>query len=446
MGKPRKLDLDHRLEAYFATLRSSSFRETLKRNMSNWQIYAAVSGSAMAMATSASASIIGSGVRFTREPFASVRVLKQQPASSNGSLFPTRAKLAAVLQAQGFFNVVRAAVDVAAQTQAPLIEPGGVVPIYSTENIIQPGEWVSIYGQNLASEIVSWKGDFPTSLGGASVTIDGKPAYLSYVSPNQINLQAPDSMTVGPVPVVVTTAAGTATSTVTLNQVAPSFCVLDQVYVAAIIVRYDGSGEYGGGTYDILGPTGIFFGYPTVAAQAGDIVEIFGVGFGPTTPAIPAGEAFAGAAPVTKTIGLTINSVVVEPLFVGLSSAGVYQINLIVPPYLGEGEVPIQVSVAGMQTQPGVLFSLQSTVVTSSGGTGGGTGGGQGGGTGGGQGGGTGGGQGGGTGGGQGGGSGGGSGGGTGGGSGGGSGGGYAAIPKKPYQPKLRFTPEIENV
>ncbi len=67
-----------------------------------------------------------------------------------------------------------------------------------------------------------WNGNFPTSLGGASVTVDSKLAYLWFVSSGQINFQAPDDTATGPVPVVVSTAAGTATSTVTLAQVAPS--------------------------------------------------------------------------------------------------------------------------------------------------------------------------------------------------------------------------------
>jgi hypothetical protein len=40
-GTARKAGLDHRLDAYFATLRSSSLRETLKRSVANWRIYAA---------------------------------------------------------------------------------------------------------------------------------------------------------------------------------------------------------------------------------------------------------------------------------------------------------------------------------------------------------------------------------------------------------------------
>ena len=131
----------------------------------------------------------------------------------------------------------------ASQAQAPSISPGGVVPLSSTVNIIQPGEWVSIYGNNLASGTVAWNGDFPTSLGGTSVEINGKPRISMFVSPEQINLQAPDDTATGTVSVVVTTAAGTATSTVTLSQFAPSFNLLDAKHVAGIILRSNGFGS-----------------------------------------------------------------------------------------------------------------------------------------------------------------------------------------------------------
>ena len=78
----RKSDLDRRLEAYFATLRPSSLREVLKRSAANWQIYAAVTGSAVAMATSVSAADIGSGGRNTADAIASVLAAKQNIATS----------------------------------------------------------------------------------------------------------------------------------------------------------------------------------------------------------------------------------------------------------------------------------------------------------------------------------------------------------------------------
>jgi uncharacterized protein (TIGR03437 family) len=224
---------------------------------------------------------------------------------------------------------------------------------------VQPGEWISIFGSNLASATATWNNDFPTSLGATSVTIDNKAAYLWFVSPMQINLQVPDDSTLGSVNVVVTTSGGTATSTVTLGQFGPSFNLLDSSHVAAIILRPDGSGAYGGGTYDIVGPTGTSLGYKTVAAKAGDTVELFGVGFGPTNPAVPAGKAYSGAAPTTNPVQLRINNVTVTPSFAGLVAAGLYQVNVQIPSGLGTGDVPLQATVGGDSTPTGRVISLQ---------------------------------------------------------------------------------------
>lgn len=480
MSAARESDLDHRLETYFAALRSPSLRDAIRRGAGRWQVYAAVSGSAMAMVTGASAAMIGTGVRdIAVEAIASVVAARQQRSSS----FSRAVRMAMARQDAGveFFNRAGAKASRASQTQGPSISAGGIVPLCGTQSVIQPGEWVSIFGKNLASGTILWNNDFPTSLGGTKVEIDGKLAYLQFVSPGQINLQAPDDTATGPVPVVITTAAGSVTATVTLSQFAPSFDLFDSKHVSGIIIRSNGTGAYGGGTYDLLGPTGKSMGYATVAAQAGDVVELFAVGFGPTTPAVAAGMPFAGAAPANNPVTLYINNVAVKTKFVGLSSAGLFQINLIVPPGLGEGDVPIQATVGGIETQAGAVFSLQTVAAGggstwvgggSGGGTGGGAGGGGGFGGGGGTGGGTGGGGGGGTGGGGAGGGTGGGGGGTGGGGGGtggggsnggtdggggggsdgggggGSGGALLRVPRtaKPYQPRLRFRPAASDI
>jgi uncharacterized protein (TIGR03437 family) len=242
---------------------------------------------------------------------------------------------------------------------APSIKLGGVVPVGSAVPTIQPGEWVSIYGTNLASSTMAWNGDFPTFLNGTNVTVDGQSAYLSFVSSGQINLQVPTDTPLGIVPVVVTTAGGSSTTTVTLAQFAPSFFLRDSKHVAGIIVRSDGSGAYGDGSYDILGPTGTSLGYPTVAAKAGDIVELYGNGLGPTTPAVPAGQLFYGAAPTTNPVTLRIGNASVAPTFAGLSGAGVYQVNLTIPEGLGTGDVSLVATVGGKQTPPTVVISLQ---------------------------------------------------------------------------------------
>jgi uncharacterized protein (TIGR03437 family) len=135
--------------------------------------------------------------------------------------------------------------------------------------------------------------------------------------------------------------------------------LLDATHVAGIILRSDGSGAYGGGTYDIVGPTGTSLGYKTVAAKAGDSLVLFGVGFGPTNPVVAAGAAYSGAAATTSTVSLLLHNKPVTPAFAGLTSAGLFQFNLTVPTGLGTGDVPLSAMVGGVTTPTGVVVSVQ---------------------------------------------------------------------------------------
>ena len=71
-----------------------------------------------------------------------------------------------------------------------------------------------------------------------------------------------------------------------------------------------------------------------------------------------AGQAFSGAAPAITPVNLLINGVQVTPSFVGLSSAGLFQINLTVPPGLGTGDLSLVAGVGGVQTPAGTVISL----------------------------------------------------------------------------------------
>jgi len=241
---------------------------------------------------------------------------------------------------------------------APVINQSGIVPIYSSVPVIQPGSWASIYGSNLASAEFLWNGDFPTSLGAVNVRIDNKPAYLWSVSPTQINLQVPDDTATGMVSVVVTTVSATAASTVTLAPYSPSFSLLaDGRHVAAEIATPNGTGAYGGGIYDLVGPSGTF-SFNTRPVKAGEILILYGVGFGPTNPPVPAGKIFSGAAPTNGPVTVTIGGIIANVAFAGITSAGLYQINVTVP-NAPSGDQPLQASVNGVQTQPGPLVAVQ---------------------------------------------------------------------------------------
>jgi hypothetical protein len=93
---------------------------------------------------------------------------------------------------------------------------------------------------------------------------------------------------------------------------------------------------------------------------------------GPTTPPVLAGQAFSGAASVDSQVDLYINNVHVEPSFAGLSGAGLYQINLVVPDGIGQGPVSIRAMVGGLQTQTGVFFPVENVYGGGTYGTGGG--------------------------------------------------------------------------
>jgi uncharacterized protein (TIGR03437 family) len=240
----------------------------------------------------------------------------------------------------------------------PVINTGGVVPVYSSVPTIESGSWFSIYGSSLANGPFTWNGSFPMTLGGVSVSIDNKPAYLWYVSPSQINAQAPDDTATGTVNVVLTSPLGSATSTVTLSQYAPSFSLLGNTsYAAGIIATPDGSGAYGNGTYDLLGPPGRF-SFATRAVSTGETLELYGVGFGPTDPPVPAGQIPLTAAPTTSAVTVTIGGVPATVLFSGITEAGTYQINIRVPA-TGSGDQLLKAMVGGAATPDNVMVTVR---------------------------------------------------------------------------------------
>jgi uncharacterized protein (TIGR03437 family) len=239
---------------------------------------------------------------------------------------------------------------------ASQIPPGSVVPIDGTVSVVQSGSWISIFGTNLAATVAIWKGDFPLSLGGATVVIDGNEAYLSYVSPTQINAQVPDDTNTGPVNVVVDSTTGIATSTVVLAAVGPSLNRFDVKYPAAVIPTPNGGGAYGGGTYDLLGPLG-HFTFNTRPVKPGEVLELFGVGFGPTNPPVPAGKLVTAPAQTLNPVSVSIAGIQANVLYAGIVAAGQYQINVLIP-NVPSGDQPLMVSVENAQA-PGLFIAVQ---------------------------------------------------------------------------------------
>ena len=221
---------------------------------------------------------------------------------------------------------------------------------------IASGSWVSMYGANLSATTRAWQsGDFsgnslPTKLDGVSVTVNGKSAAVWYISPGQLNVQAPGDSATGPVPVVVTNSYGSATATTTLQQYAPGFFAI-QKYAAA--VHTDGA---------YVAPVGYFgSGVASRPAAPGEVILLFGTGFGPTTQDVPAGQIFNGAAPLTDLtqLHMTIGGAPATVQFAGMVAAGEYQFNVVVPA-VADGDQAIVATIAGFPTQSGLSIPVKN--------------------------------------------------------------------------------------
>jgi uncharacterized protein (TIGR03437 family) len=239
----------------------------------------------------------------------------------------------------------------------PSISSSGVVNGASFQPGIVPDSWVTILGTNLASKTDDWSnaivnGQFPTKLDGVSVEVGGKLAYVYFISTGQINVLAPD-VGFGSLPLTVTTTGGTsATFTVTSSQYGPAF--FEWPNNQPVATRQDFSYAVKDGT---------FAGTTTVAAKPGDVLILWGTGFGPTNPVAPPGAAVpSDTTYLTTTLPtVTINNIPATVYGGALTPgfAGLYQIAIQVPASITDGDWPIQAEIGGAQSPASVLLSVQ---------------------------------------------------------------------------------------
>jgi uncharacterized protein (TIGR03437 family) len=241
------------------------------------------------------------------------------------------------------------------------VQPAGTVTAVANGASFQLGfasaTWVSVFGTNLSATIATWgaggfgSGMLPASLDGVSVAINGIPAYVEYISPTQINVLVPDDPTTGAVQVQVTVAGQKSNSfTAQKQSYAPAFFTFDNgKYVAA---------EHS--NYSLLGAAGLIPGVTTTPAQPGEIILMYGTGFGPTDPASPTDQLVATAAPLpANSVTVTIGGVAATVQFAGLVESGLYQFNVTVPPGLPSGDAAVVATIGGVQSQSGVSITVQ---------------------------------------------------------------------------------------
>ena len=227
-------------------------------------------------------------------------------------------------------------------TGTPKIDPNGIVNAAHLNSAgVAPGGLISIFGSNLASAArpappIPY---LPDELGGTSVKVGTFKARLLYVSPTQINAQAPVELTDQTTPVKVSV-GGLETDAVTMKVLPydPGLFTFDGVPAgpaAALKADY----------------TAVSSASP---AQKGTVIMLFGTGFGPVSPSVGSGQ------PGKDSLNLTVQTPAVlfgdrpgKVLYSGLAPGlvGVYQVNVEVPADAPTGDsVPIIVGIGGRGT------------------------------------------------------------------------------------------------
>jgi uncharacterized protein (TIGR03437 family) len=252
-----------------------------------------------------------------------------------------------------------------AASDPPSINAGGVISAsgFGAFPSAALGSFIEIYGWNLATTTRQWTAaDFdglnaPTTLDGTSVTIGGQAAFIAYISPTQVNALVPGNIATGTQPITLTAAAGTATSTMTVDSTQPglfappTFNIAGKQYVGALFPD--------GVTWAL--PAGAVTGTTSRPARAGETIVTYGIGFGPVTPPTDAGRIVQGIHTLTTPIRVFIGNAEATVAYAGQapSLVGLYQFNVVVPSVAPGDALPLTFTLGGVSGQQTLYIAVQ---------------------------------------------------------------------------------------
>jgi uncharacterized protein (TIGR03437 family) len=234
------------------------------------------------------------------------------------------------------FAVMLAGLSFAAPATAdPTV--GGVVDATAFTTNLCPGMLAAVFGTN-----------FGSAVGGVTVSVGGKPAYVQAVTPSQMTVQLPMDAPTGPTTMVVTVGGvSSAAFNLTLAAYAPVFVI---------------TGGAGAGPPAIYTSKGVLV-TPAAPAKPGDVLLTYALGLGPTNPATPAGAAPA-TAPTASPVSLTVGDTTATVAFAGIPAtyAGIYQITFTVPAGV-QGDEPMVLTVGNIKSSPATLSLFGITAI-----------------------------------------------------------------------------------
>jgi uncharacterized protein (TIGR03437 family) len=248
-------------------------------------------------------------------------------------------------------------------TLPPVITSVDSASAYGGYPYFASGSWLEIKGANMADPADprltaatspgQWTStDFngsnaPTSLDGISVSINGKPAYVWYLSAGQLNVQTPEDNQTGNVAITVTNCKATSSPIMFARRaLAPGF-LAPANYTANgtqyMVAFFDTDNAY------VLNTSiGATFGLNSRPAKPGDPIYTYGIGFGDVTPSILPGV-IAQESTLVNQVAISFGTTPATISYQGLTpgSVGLYQFNFSVPSTLANGDYQINVTQNG---------------------------------------------------------------------------------------------------
>jgi uncharacterized protein (TIGR03437 family) len=215
---------------------------------------------------------------------------------------------------------------------APVVFAGAAVNngTFQQGEALAQGDIAAVFGDQFTEGALAYPSGgppLPTTINGTQVFVNNTAAPLFFISGGQIDFEVPFEVSPGP-----------ATIHIVRNGQTGNMIYVDIVASEPRFLLYNG------GPYAVLNTSDtppLVTGIPTHPAKAGDIVIVYAIGMGQTTPAIQTGAGapsnpldnvpdvkvcFGGSTPFAKADCFTPSFAGLSPTFVGL-----YQINVVIP-------------------------------------------------------------------------------------------------------------------
>ena len=242
---------------------------------------------------------------------------------------------------------------------APSIRLSGVLDnaVFEEGDVLAAGGIVAAFGEQFTYKdpAVAAALPLPQELADVRVFVNDRPAPVYYASYNQVNFQLPYDLSIGTITVRIDRGSTRGNAITSIAVPANPKLIRLQLRGAGINIPesrdFFGIAVHQDGTFSLPREFGIPGSRPT---RPGEVITVYGLGFGKTVPPVVAGQA-APSSPLAEVPSSTkrvffgslalITGVPQDAQFVGLTPTlvGLYQINVVVPENSPKGEVPIRV-------------------------------------------------------------------------------------------------------